>query len=736
MALDPILKPVHDVADDIIKVEDDYYILATSSRSGQRTRVLKQDDTFAVFDESGDIRPIGLGEQGLYHRGTRFLSRMELRLGPLRPLLLSSTVKQDNDLLAVDLTNPDISLDGTLAVPRGTLHLFRSKFLWRGCCYERIRIWNYGTDPLTLSLAVAVEADYADIFEVRGTRRPQRGRHLPAESPDGVLVLGYVGLDDVVRRTRVEAHPPPQDISGGRMRFDLPLPPGASASFSLTVSCETGEDGRVGHPVSYDNAYASAAAAPAARRADAAEVSSSDAPFTEWVARSTADLRMMITETPLGPYPYAGVPWFSTVFGRDGLITALQALWIEPSVARGVLGYLSAAQARSSNAERDAEPGKILHEARDGEMAVLGEVPFGRYYGSVDATPLFVVLAGAHYQRAGDRALLEQLWPHVLAALQWIDESGDLDGDGFVEYARRNPQGLVQQGWKDSQDSVFHADGSLADGPIALVEVQAYVYAARRSAAVMADALGDGRRAESLRRQAERLRERFEEAFWCEDLGTYALALDGRKQPCRVRTSNAGHCLFGGIAEPSRARRVAELLVGADSFSGWGIRTVAASEVRYNPMSYHNGSVWPHDNALIALGMARYGFSDLLIAPLTGLFEASMVVDLHRLPELFCGFHRRPGEGPTLYPVACAPQAWASGSVFMLLQACLGLEIDGISNRVSFRRPVLPDTLRDVCLRGVRVPGGEVDILAERYQRDVGINVLRREGEVEVVVVK
>jgi glycogen debranching enzyme len=719
--------------EDIIKVEDDYYILATSSRVDQRTRVLKHGDTFAVFDEAGDIRPVGLREQGLYHAGTRFLSRMELRLGALRPLLLSSTVKQENDLLAVDLTNPDIATNGNLVVPRGAVHLFRSKFLWQGCAYERIRIWNYATEPLTLALAISCESDFADIFEVRGIRRPQRGRPLPAESGDGAIVLAYAGLDDVVRRTRIEAFPPPQEVTGGRMRFDVPLQPRGSATFTLTVTCETGQEAR---PMSYDNAFAAASAAPASRREEAAAITSSTAPFAEWVTRSTADLHMMLTETPSGLYPYAGVPWFSTVFGRDGIITALQALWLEPSIARGVLRHLSATQARTSSAERDAEPGKILHEARDGEMAALGEVPFGRYYGSVDATPLFVVLAGAYFDRTADRALLEQLWPHVAAALQWIDESGDLDGDGFVEYARRNPQGLVQQGWKDSQDSVFHADGTLADGPIALVEVQAYVYAAKQAAASMARTLGDLRRADALLRQADRLREQFEEAFWCEELGTYALALDGRKQACRVRTSNAGHCLFAGIADPARARRVAELLVGPDSFSGWGIRTVAASEVRYNPMSYHNGSVWPHDNAMIALGMARYGFSDLLATPLTGLFEASVMVDLHRLPELFCGFHRRPGEGPTLYPVACAPQAWASGSVFMLLQACLGLQLDAATHRVLFHRPVLPAGLRDVCVTRLRLPGGEVDVGVERYERDVGINVLRRQGDVEVVVVK
>jgi glycogen debranching enzyme len=719
--------------DDIIKIEDEYYILATSSRVAQRTRVLKDGDTFAVFDEDGDIRPVGVGEQGLYHAGTRYLSRVELRLGALKPLLLSSTVKQGNELLVVDLTNPDITADGNLVVPRGALHLFRSKFLHHATCFERLRVWNYGPQPLVLSLALSFDADFADMFEVRGQRRERRGQRFPDRVEDGALVLSYEGLDRVVRRTRITAVPPPQETSGATLRLEVPLEPRASAAFALTVACEEGDETST---PSYDRAYAAVSATTADRRSRSAQVSSSSGAFNEWVDRSLADLHMMLTDTQYGLYPYAGVPWFSTVFGRDGIITALEVLAIEPAIARGVLSYLAAMQATQSNVEQDADPGKILHETRRGEMAALGEIPFGKYYGSVDSTPLFVLLAGAYYERTADRGFVSSLWPHVSAALDWIDRSGDRDGDGFVEYVRRNPQGLVQQGWKDSQDSVFHADGTLAEPPIALAEVQAYVYAAKLAAARLARMLGDGARAGQLVAQAEQLRDRFERTFWCEDLGTYALALDGAKRPCRVRTSNAGHCLFGGIADPARARRVAETLLDPESFSGWGIRTVASSEARYNPMSYHNGSVWPHDNALIGAGFARYGFTDLLLPPMTGLFEASRFVDLHRLPELVCGFHRRPGEGPTLYPVACAPQAWSTGTVFLLLQSCLGLEIDAPHGRVVFRHPMLPEWLGQVCVTGLTVAGGAVDLVVERYAHDVSINVTRREGSIEVVTFK
>jgi glycogen debranching enzyme len=372
---------------------------------------------------------------------------------------------------------------------------------------------------------------------------------------------------------------------------------------------------------------------------------------------------------------------------------------------------------------------------RAGEMAALHEVPFALYYGSVDATPLFVMLAGLYFERTGDAATLAALWPAIEAALAWIDGPGDRDRDGFLEYARATEQGLQNQGWKDSLDSVFHADGRLAEGPIALAEVQAYVYAAKRLLARSARRLGHGDRAGTLEREAHDLAERFERAFWCPDIKMYAMALDGAKQPCRVRSSNAGQVLMTGIAQADRARLVAAELVGPDFFSGWGIRTVSRREARYNPMSYHNGSIWPHDNALIGLGFARYGAKQALGRVFRGLFEAAAYMDFRRLPELFCGFQRSRARGPTLYPVACSPQAWAAATPFALLQACLGLEFDYEQRQIRLRNPYLPPFLQEVTLRNVSLHDASADVAVHGHGDDVAVRVIDTRGDIEVSVV-
>jgi len=714
-----------------------FQIIADSERPITPLRVLKHGDSFAVFDARGDIVPKEASEEGLYHDGTRFLSRLELLLYGQQPLLLSSTVSADNAVFEADLTNPDLRRDGTIAVARGDINICRTRMLWDGVCVERIQVTNYRLDRIDVPISLNFDADFADVFEVRGTRRARRGERLPDESGDGYL-MGYRGLDQRERRARIRWSRDPDGGGQNRAMWMLSLEPMTTASVDLSVEYDI--DGRrpaTAAGVSFDDVLAlKKGKREQAPHAFCCQLTSSSTIFNRWLDRSSADLQIMVTDTPHGPYPYAGIPWFSTPFGRDGIITAFEMLWLNPDVARGVLSFLAKTQATTVDDARDAKPGKILHEMRGGEMAALGEVPFGCYYGSCDVTPLFVMLVEAYYRRTGDLFFIDQIWPHVTRALEWMQESGDLDGDGFIEYARQSETGLVQQGWKDSHDSVFHADGSAAEPPIALCEVQGYAYAAWKGAAELARVRGDTSSADDWLARAERLRAQFEHAFWCDELGTYALALDGQKRPCRVRTSNPGHCLFAGIVSPGRAERVCAALMEDASFAGWGVRTVAAGERRYNPQSYHNGSVWPHDNAIVAAGMARYGFTGAARRILTAMGDLSGAVDLHRLPELICGFPRRGREYPTLYPVACAPQAWAAGAVFLLLSAALGVQIDAPGRRVSFSRGRLPETLDWLRLTDLAIGDARIDIRLERHQHDTGVTVLRREGRVEIVTVE
>jgi glycogen debranching enzyme len=716
---------------DEANVTQQYYIAAKSSPADDRTRVLKYGKMFSVFDRLGDIQMRGLGEHGLFFEGTRHLSEQAIYLWNSRPLLLSSNIENNNFLFTADLSNLDVSRLDQVVIPRGSLHLLRSKFLWHHQCFEEFRFENHGTSSLIVPFRIVVDADFADIFEVRGMHRQQRGERLEDQFNRDSIVLSYKGLDGLVRRTHLRCEPAPNHIGSSGFDFEIVLQPKEIVTVHFTLSCNAAiENGS--NPYSGAMGLASGELKRAQNRIP--DIYSSNSRFNDWVRRSAADVEMMIVGNPEINYPYAGVPWFSTVFGRDGIITALEMLWINPVIAKGVLEYLAKTQATESNPQVEAEPGKILHEMRRGEMATLGEVPFGCYYGTVDATPLFIMLAGAYYERVGDQGFLQRLWPHVELALSWIDKYGDMDGDGFVEYSRQGRDGLVQQGWKDSNDSVFHADGTLAEAPIALCEVQGYVYAAKMAASRMASILGDVERGKHLQSEAEELQRRFNDAFWCPELDIYALALDGHKRRCQVRSSNAGHCLFTGIATNEKAELVARQLLTSDFFTGWGVRTVARGEARYNPISYHNGSVWPHDNALIASGLAKYGYKQLAGQILLGLLDASNMVELHRLPELFCGLERRRGEGPTLYPVACSPQAWAAGALFLVLQACLGISMDEGRKHIVFDRPYLPDGIPQLWIKNLGAGNDSVDLLLDRQRDTVGVQVLEKRGDIKVFV--
>ncbi|HEX3537004.1 MAG TPA: amylo-alpha-1,6-glucosidase [Stellaceae bacterium] len=715
-----------------IEEEGRFHIAATGSYREPHNRVLKHGNTFAVLDAFGDINGGDGNPDGLYHDDTRYLSRLELRLNGGQPLLLSSNPAEDSSLLSFDLANPDMAAADGGVLHRELIYINRRQFIWRAAYCELVLVRNYDQRSHDVTVSLRFAADFADIFEVRGQTRERRGQFSARRLAADTVGLRYRGLDGVERNTTLRFEPAPAELDTARALFAFRLGPGAWRRLALRVSCglESRQDWGVRR---YYQTLRTTRQEQRRSMARAARLIGSNPAFNELVDRSLADLYMLITETENGPYPFAGIPWYSTIFGRDGIITALLTLWLDPAIAKGVLHVLAATQSTQTDPARDAEPGKIVHEIRHGEMATLGEVPFSRYYGTVDATPLYVMLMGEYFARTGDLDTVRALWPNVQAALRWIDTDGDADGDGFIEYQRRSPTGLDNHGWKDSRDAIFHEDGRLADGPIALCEVQGYVYAAKRHAAILARALGDAAAGARLFDEAERLRRRFEAAFWCEDLATYALALDGEKRPCRVVASNAGHALWTGIADPSRAERVADTLLGAGCFSGWGIRTVARSAARFNPISYHNGSVWPHDNALIALGLSRYGLQDAALRVFAGLFRAASHWEPRRFPELFCGFARR-GGAPTLYPVACSPQAWASACVFALVQASLGLRFDHAGGALRFEKPMLPPFLEHLHLRQMRLGEASADVMLHRVGGEVAATVTERHGNLRVVI--
>lgn len=695
---------------------------------------LNQGETFAIFDRIGDIRNYGERSQGVFYKGCRFLSCLELRMSGRRPELLSSTVREECEVLSADLTNPEVS-GSPSRMDRGTIHLGRMKFLRNGSCHEKIRIENFGLDSLVLPLEIRMHADFKDLFELRGLQRQaERGSLRQGPIGRGRFEAVYDGKDGIRRQLQVTLPEDWEQRGAGSFHNNCELAPGKFREMEIVYEMSVGAERRMRRawPVSLLQLEEEVTD----QKKEIADLTSSNNLFNHWVGRSKLDLISLLSEVGGQRYPFAGVPWYNTVFGRDGIITAMQCLLVAPQVARDVLTYLGNHQAGSDDSTRDAEPGKILHEVRDGELVNLGEVPFKHYYGSVDSTPLYLWLAGLYLRRTGDVEFIRKLWPNIKLALEWIDRFGDIDGDGFVEYERRSEKGLTNQGWKDSFDSISHADGSLLEGPIALCEVQAYTYQAKLSVANIAECLGEPERADSLRQQAADLKKAFNEAFWIEKDGFVALALDGKKHQASVVSSNPGHCLAASILDGERAERVAERLMVSDLYSGWGLRTLSAKEKRYNPMSYHNGSIWPHDTSIAAWGMAIAGKTGLAARICEDLFEASSNFPMQRVPELFCGFDRRPNEGPVQYPVACSPQAWAVASVYQLISSQLGIEVHAEKKLIHLTKPALPSFLSELRIENIMVPGGHFGLRFIRFGGDVSVDVLEKPEDWSLLVKK
>jgi glycogen debranching enzyme len=730
-------------------------------------QVLKHGNRFLLTDSFGDIHPDSRG-LGLYEGDTRVLACSVLRVGGVRPVLLQTSVGA-NYRGGIQMTNPsadrnpDAKTHRTHQLVGRTIGISRDRLIGADGFSERLRIVNHAADPAAVPVELELGADGADIFEVRGYPRKGRGELLPVAATDRRVTFRYVGVDKVEMLTHMAFSEPAEAVeqvtqeradgsdSGAaiRLRWTLSMGPGEVRELTWTTwSTERPgpDDGAVEPSSSAEQAALfppvprvspdEGAAAYHAWERGTTSVDSDHELFNLVIKRSISDLRLLVNDGP-GPdqrYVAAGVPWFTTLFGRDALISAFQALAFRPQIAVETLEVLAAYQATSDDPWRDAEPGKILHELRTGEMARAGELPHTPYFGSVDSTPLWLIVLGATFDWTGDRGLVDRLWPNAMAALEWIDKYGDRDGDGLVEYERRSERGLLNQGWKDSSDAIRDRTGREAIPPIALAEVQGYVYDAKRRIARLARIRGDAELATRLDAEADALAKRFEEAFWVEDQRYYAMGLDREKKQADAIGSNPGQCLWSGIVAPERARDVVEHLLRPSMFSGWGIRTYSADQRGYNPIGYHTGTVWPHDTSLIAAGFKRYGFDDASNRLVGQMMEAAQGFPDFRLPELFCGFDKTDAHTPVPYPVACSPQAWAAGSSFLFLETMLGLRAHADRNELELLHPHLPDWLGKVTLTDLRVGDASVDLLFHRWRGTTSAEVLRKFGDVAVTI--
>jgi glycogen debranching enzyme len=721
----------------VLQVGSDFYVHASALASRRASRVLANGESFAVFDIGGDILDYPHEALGFFHSDTRYLSQFELKIFGSTPYLLNSYLSDDKAQFRANLTNPDLASRGHgIKLPRDLIQMERSWVLDNATLIHRLRIRNYAEIPLQIPIEFFISADFADIFEVRGVERKVHGRLLRPRLGHRTLRLFYDGLDGVRRYTEASFDSEPRALSRDHAVFLLTLARDESAEIETRIA--GGSETRhprthAKRPRDFDSAVEARRAAIEKCEAGWARISASNGVFDTLLARSQADLTSLISQNPESTFIMAGIPWFATLFGRDSIITTMATLPFYPELTVETLRALARMQGSEVNAAREEQPGKIVHEIRNGEMALAGDVPFGRYYGSIDSTPLFLWLLGQCVSTTGNLGLAQELWPNVERAMGWIEHWGDSDGDGYVEYARTTPRGLENQGWKDSFDSVSHANGELAEPPIALAEVQGYVYAAYLSIADVARRLGDQVTSSMLLERARSLRAAFSRDFWLDRERTVALALDGRKRPCRVMSSNAAHCLTSRLLHQDRAAALTERLLADDMFSGWGIRTLSSNERRYNPMSYHNGSVWPHDNAMAAMGLARYGKRSAALRILEGLFDAAGQLDTESLPELFCGFPREPQLGPVPYPVACYPQAWSAASIFMILQAVLGIDVLGCEGRLVIDSPAIPSWLDWIRIEDLKVGEGSISLVLRRAEKGPATaEVLRKTGSIDV----
>ncbi|KKI93162.1 amylo-alpha-1,6-glucosidase [Bacillus sp. SA1-12] len=694
-------------------------------------RVIKENDLFLLTDTKGNIpenHPYGLG---LYTKDTRFLSKLDLRINGEEPILLSSDATE-NYMATILLTNPHMEKDGELILWRESVEIKRERFIYDGVFYETIKVKNYFPKAVTFDVSIHLDVDFTDMFIVRGFQTGIVGKRQGQTADDQSLTYHYIGADDINRGTKIKWDRPAQMVrEDGSIQFNFTLAHSEEETVTFMIQPQIGNEEKQ-RILSVEDALNKLKQSYKQWEEKTVKVTTDYQPLQRLIDRGMADLNVLLTDLGYGQFPVAGLPWFGVPFGRDSLIAALQMIAFNPEIAKGTLLTMASKQGTSVDPWRDEQPGKIMHEIRFGELANTNQIPFTPYYGTIDATPLFLILLTEYVKWTGDFELVKDLEQNIEAALTWIDQYGDRDGDLFIEYHQESSKGIANQGWKDSGDSVVHRNGEYAKTPIALSEVQGYVYQAKTGLADLYEAVDQIEKAETLRDQAKALQEKFEAAFWMEDVSYYAIALDEHKQQVGTITSNPGHLLMSGILSSERVEAVAKELLSPAMFSGYGIRTMAEEEAGYNPMSYHDGSIWPHDNSLIVLGLSKAGKQAEANRVIQGLIDASSYFEYDRLPELFCGYSKGQGK-PVKYPVACSPQAWAAGTPLLFVQTILGIFPDAAKKEIHLYPQLLP-AMNELTVKDMAVGNGRVSLRVIRENDESIIEVLENTTEYEIVM--
>lgn len=682
-------------------------------------RVIKENYLFFLTDTKGNVpenHPYGLG---LYTKDTRFLSKFDVRINGQEPILLSSEA-DENYSAKILLTNPHMEENGELILWRESVEIERSRFIFDDVLYETIKVKNYFPKNVQFDLSVHMDVDFADMFIVRGFQNGDVGKRTGQQIKDQTLTFYYEGAD-VNRETKVSWDRSAKSITeDGDVEFTFSLDHSEEKAVTFIIRPVIGEETEKEF-VNREVALSKLSETYNEWNLTTTKVTTDHERLQKLVDRGINDLRVLLTDLGYGHFPVAGLPWFGVPFGRDSLIAALQMLSFNPSVAKGTLLTMAKYQGTKVDPWRDEQPGKIMHELRFGELANTNQIPFTPYYGTIDATPLFLMLLTEYVKWTNDVEIVRQLEGNIEAALKWIDEYGDRDGDLFVEYHQQSSKGIANQGWKDSGDSIVHRNGEYAKTPIALSEVQGYVYQGKSGIAEIFEQLGKVERAKELRMQAAALKEKFNQSFWMDDVQFYAIALDEKKNQVGTITSNPGHVLLSNMLDKEKSDAVVKMLLSPKMSSGYGIRTMGEGEAGYNPMSYHDGSIWPHDNSMILLGMSKTGYQTEANLVINELIDAAGHFEYDRLPELFCGYSKELGR-PVKYPVACSPQAWAAGTPLVFIQSLLGIFPNSLEKRIELS-PRLLDSMNYLKVENIAIGEGHLTLIVERVEEKIEVTI-------------